>query len=137
MREETVIHKAGGVIIRERSFLVVRARGKDIFVAPGGKLELGETAAQALIRELMEETQIEVVEKNLEEVGVFTAKAAGNESQIVIMEVFLVNQYSGHPIPTNEVEELQWINSKTTGLNIGSIFEHNVMPILLERRLID
>jgi 8-oxo-dGTP pyrophosphatase MutT (NUDIX family) len=76
MREETVIHKAGGVIIRERSFLVVRARGKDIFVAPGGKLEFGETAAQALIRELMEETQIEVVEKNLEEVGVFTAKAA-------------------------------------------------------------
>lgn len=131
------IHKAGGVIIDDRHFLVTRAKGKDIFVAPGGKLEPGETATRALVRELKEEVQIYVSEGDLEPIGTFTAKAAGNESKIVQMEVFLVKNYNGQPIPTSEVEEVAWVNSQTSSVAIGSIFEHDVMPLLVQRGLID
>ncbi len=54
MSEPADIHKAGGVLIKDRHFLVTRAHGKNVFVAPDGKLEEGETAIAALIREMME-----------------------------------------------------------------------------------
>ena len=137
MSKQVDIHKAGGVIIKDRHFLVTRAQGKDVFVAPGGKLELGETAVQALIRELMEEVQMSVEEQDVEQIGTFTAQAAGNESKVVEMKVFLVNNASGEPVPTSEVEEVRWVNSRTTGVNMGSIFEHDVMPLLKQKDLID
>lgn len=137
MTEQVDIHKAGGVIIKDRHFLVTRSKGKDMFIAPGGKLEANETALQALCRELMEEVKISVDEKDVEPIGTFTAQAAGNETKVVEMAVFLINNVTSDPIPTSEVEEVMWVNSQTTGVEIGSIFEHDVMPLLKERDLID
>ena len=53
------------------------------------------------------------------------------------MDVFIIHDYDGMPTPSNEVEEIKWINTKTTEIDLGSIFEHEVMPILKERNLID
>ena len=46
------IHKAGGILIRDRRILVGRTRGKSSFIAPGGLLEVGETSQESLVREL-------------------------------------------------------------------------------------
>ena len=131
------IRKAGAVILKDRHFLVTRARGKDIFVAPGGKLESGETDQDALVRELQEEVQVRVDADNLEHLSTFTALAAGDESRIVEMQVFLVNQPISDPVPSSEIEEILWVNTKTNGVAMGSIFEHDVMPLLKEKDLID
>lgn len=135
--KEVDIRKSGAVIIRDRRFLVTRAKDKDIFVAPGGKLEAGETVIEALKRELEEEIQITTDEKNLEELGVFCAPAAGQEQRMLEMTVFLVHEWQGEPTPANEVEEIRWINSATHDIEIGSIFEHDVMPLLKDNNLID
>ena len=137
MTEQVDIHKAGAVIIKDRHFLVTRAQGKDVFVAPGGKLEPGETAVGALLRELMEEVQMSAKEEDIDQLGTFTAQAAGNESKIVKMEVFLVRNAQGEPIPASEIEEVMWVNTQTRGINMGSIFEHEVMPLLKQKDLID
>lgn len=137
MNQQIDIHKVGGVIVKDRRFLTTRSRGKEIFIAPGGKIEAGETAMQALARELMEEVQIDISANATEMIGTFTAKAAGNESKIVEMEVHLIEGAVGEPIPTSEVEEIKWINTQTEDVSIGSIFEHDVMPILKQRGLID
>ena len=137
MTKQVDIHKAGGVIVKDRHFLVTRARGKDIFVAPGGKLEPGETAIAALIREMMEEVKVEVKEEDVEPIGIFQAQAAGNESKLLEMEVFLISNSLGDPVPSSEVEETMWVNTQTTGVKLGSIFKHNVMPKLKEMDLID
>ncbi len=131
------ILKSGGVLIKDRKFLVTRTKGKDVFVGPGGKPEGDETAKATLVRELMEEVQVEVVEEDLEEIGTFTAEAAGNESKVVEMKVFLVRNAKGEPAPSSEIEEIMWVNTHTTGVPLGSIFEHNVMPRLVEMNLID
>lgn len=137
MTEHVDIHKAGGVLIRDRRLLVTRARGKEIFVAPGGKLEDGETARQAIVREMMEEVKVQVNADTLEDLGTFQAEAAGNESKIVEMEVLIIRDASGEPVPSSEVEEIAWVNSQTHDVPLGSIFEHDVMPLLKKRDLID
>lgn len=131
------IHKAGGVLIKNRRLLVTRALGKEIFVAPGGKLETGETAVQAIVREMTEEVQVTVNPDTLETLGTFRALAAGQESKVVEMEVFIIKDAVGEPTPSSEIEEILWVNSQTKDVQLGSIFEHDVIPLLKQQDLID
>ncbi len=138
MTEQADIHKAGAVLLDGKgNFLVTRAAGKDIFVAPGGKLEEGESVLDALAREMMEEVRVEVNTETAEHLGTFQAVAAGNESKIVEMDVYLIHDSTGQPVPSSEIEEIMWVNTHTEGVPIGSIFEHDVMPLLKQRELIE
>lgn len=132
------IHKAAGILIKNRKLLVEKSKNKQFFIAPGGSIEPGETVAQALIRELKEEFKIAIKEFDLEEFGTFCAKAAGQEDKTVCMEVFLVKKWIGEPEPDNEVEEICWITSQIPeDIKVGSIFEHEVIPRLKKLDLID
>lgn len=137
MSETIHIHKAAGVLIRDRKLLVERSRGKEYFIAPGGSIEPGETPEQALVRELMEEFRITVDESSLTVFGTFKAAAAGQEHKIVEMNVFTVGEWAGEPTPDNEVEEIRWITSEPEDVKVGSIFEHEVIPRLKAADLID
>ena len=86
---------------------------------------------------MMEEVQVEVNADSLEKLGTFRALAAGNESKTVEMEVLIIRDSNGEPIPSSEVEEIAWVNSTTRDIQLGSIFEHHVIPLLKERGLID
>jgi 8-oxo-dGTP pyrophosphatase MutT (NUDIX family) len=132
------IYKAGGVLLKDKKFLVQKDYEKEFYIAPGGTIIKGETAKQALIRELEEEIQIAVLETDLEEFGSFTAKAAGNEGRTVYMDVFIVHKWKGEIKPNREVEAIKWIDSSFIGkLKIGSIFEHDVLPRLKAKGLIN
>jgi 8-oxo-dGTP pyrophosphatase MutT (NUDIX family) len=137
--DEYDIHKAAGIIIKDRRLLVERSKGKDVFVAPGGKLEQGQTSIQAAIRELKEEFQLSVAESDLEEFGTFYAEAAGshNAGKKLRMDVFIVKN-AGEIIPDSEVEEIRWISSNLPAdIEVGSIFAHEVLPRLKEQDLVD
>lgn len=136
--QTTDIQKAAGIIIKDRRLLVEKSKNKEFFISPGGSIENGETAKQALVRELMEEFQIKVKEDDLEEFGIFSARAAGDESRKVVMQIFTVKNFQGEPCPDNEVERIAWIDSSIPkDMKVGSIFEHNVIPELKKRGLID
>jgi 8-oxo-dGTP diphosphatase len=124
-----IIHKAAGILIKDKRVLVTRASGADIFIAPGGKLELGERAHVALIRELKEELGITVAESDVKHYGVFRADAAGEKDVVVVMDVFMVASWSGELRPAAEVVEFAWADSTTTHA-MGSIFAHEVIPRL-------
>jgi 8-oxo-dGTP diphosphatase len=133
------IVKAAGVIIRDRKLLVVREEGKSVFIAPGGKPEANETVRQALDRELAEELGMsEVTVTGI--LGVFRAVAAGNADQkIVEMTVYEVADPGEDGITfQSEIVDSFWLNSTNGGgREIGSIFEHDVLPLLVERNLVD
>lgn len=132
------IHKAAGVIVKDRKALVTRSKGKDIFIHPGGKLEGNETPAQALVRELKEEISIGVNEPDLVFFGTFFAPAAGQEEKMLQMDIFIVGRWRGEIVPASEIEEIAWITSDVPkGIKIGSIFEHEVLPRLKAQNLID
>lgn len=86
----------------------------------------------------MEEFNIAVDEKDFRQFGTFFAQAAGNTKKTIRMDVFLVPHWVGEPEPSSEVEEIAWITSTPQpGMKVGSIFEHEVIPRLKEKGLID
>jgi 8-oxo-dGTP pyrophosphatase MutT (NUDIX family) len=61
MKEHRI--SAAGIILKDDAILLVRypaADGGSFLVGPGGGLEIGENAVQAIIREVMEETSVAV-----------------------------------------------------------------------------
>lgn len=125
------IHKIGGILIKDKKLLVSRSRNKDIFVAPGGKVKPGEDNFSALRRELREEFGIEIKREDLQKLGTFYARAAGNEDKKLKMDVFIVKSWTGEIRPASEIEEILWIDSEAAkSMKIGSIFAHEVIPRL-------
>jgi len=137
MNRKIDMHKAAAVIIRNRKLLVSRSHGKDVFVAPGGKLEAGETSIEALIRELAEEQQITVQPSDLRFMGEFFAEAVGHDNVWLQMDVFYLDHYEGELTPSREIAENRWVDSADTTTPQGSIFSHEVIPRLVTENLID
>lgn len=132
------IYKAAGIIIKNRKLLIERSENRTMFVAPGGSIEDGETPEKTLVRELQEEFGIITNEVDLDHFGHFHAKAAGEEDKTVHMNVFVVNKWVGEPKPNAEVKEILWVTSKLPkDITVGSIFEHEVIPRLKSKGLID
>ncbi|MFA5926394.1 MAG: NUDIX domain-containing protein [Parcubacteria group bacterium] len=132
------IHKIGGILIKDGKLLVSRSKGKDIFVAPGGKVERGEDEFSTLRRELREELGIGIKKEYLQEFGTFYAQAAGNEDKRLKMDIFIVNYWDGEIKPDGEIEEIHWIDSgMAKNMEIGSIFAGDVIPRLKKEKLIN
>lgn len=64
---------------------------------PGGKIEEGETPIQAAIREVKEETTLEI--QKLEEKG---KMVISYPDRIFDFDVYITNEYQGEPKETNE-----------------------------------
>ncbi len=132
------IYKAAGILIKDRKLLIEKSENKEFFIAPGGSIEEGETPKVALVRELWEEFNINVSSNDFEEFGYFHAKAAGQEENTVHMNVFIVKKWEGEPSPHAEVREIMWVTSDIPkDIKVGSIFEHEVIPRLKSKGLID
>lgn len=132
------IYKAAGIIIEDKKLLFTRAEGMEIFIDPGGKIEDGETAKQALVRELKEELSIDVNENDLELFGEYVAEAANHKGRTVHMQAFVVKKYRGEIKASSEIEELRWLTSEVpSDIKVGSIFGGEVLPALKAKGLVD
>jgi 8-oxo-dGTP diphosphatase len=138
MAEDYQIHKAAGIIIQNKKQLLGRSKQKEHFIEPGGKLEPGESAQQALIRELMEEFDLKIRDEDLEPFGTFYDAAAGQEHLRVRIDVFMVKKWTGQIAPCHEVEELLWVTSELPeDIKVGSIFKNEILPRLKAKGLIE
>ena len=88
--------------------LLVRKRGTQALMLPGGKREAGESAVQALLRELWEELQLRLDATALQPLGQFHAPAANELDTWVAADIFVARL--PHPVEAAaELEELAWL----------------------------
>lgn len=106
---KTIRIAAALLIGPDRRTLLVRKRGTQAFMQPGGKIEAHEQPVQALARELEEELGLLIDTAAATYLGQFTAPAANEPGYQVVAELFRVD--SGVTLePAAEIEEVAWID---------------------------
>ncbi|KRF34898.1 NUDIX hydrolase [Nocardioides sp. Soil805] len=105
---------AAVAFVRDGRVLTVRKRGTCRFMLPGGKLEPGESAYAAAVREVCEEVGLEVDDLTL--LGRFTADAANEPGHLVESTVYAASLPEGaEPAPAGEIAELRWVDLDAAG----------------------
>ena len=114
--------------------LLVRKAGTAAFMQAGGKLEPGESAVDALARELREELDLELDESTAEYLGVFRAEAA-NEPHTVVSAAVFAFETAAHIEPHGEIEELLWIE-ELDGIEVelAPLSRDVLLPLWASRR---
>lgn len=134
-RRPSVIRVAAGIITDGAGrTLVVRKRGTTAFMQAGGKIEPGESALDALTRELREEIGLELDPDQTEYLGSFRAEAANEPDTVIRAEVFAL-ACSGEVLPAAEIEEVLWIDSlEETGVELAPLTRDTILPLWVDRR---
>lgn len=99
------VFREGRVLIAER--LVEPAKG--LYTFPGGRVEIGETLAEAAIRELMEETGVSAeVVGFVDHVEHVARDAAGTVVFHAVICAFAARWIAGEPRSSDEIGRTVW-----------------------------
>jgi len=127
-------------IIRDDAgrLLLVRKRGTERFMQAGGKIDPGESAADALIRELHEELTLVVAPRDLDYLGRFHAPAANEAGHVVDAEIFFVAvdgaRVRALAVASAEIDELVWVTpGEAAGIPLAPLTSEVLLPLLEAR----
>ncbi|NWA27029.1 NUDIX domain-containing protein [Pseudomonas gingeri] len=108
--------------------LLVRKRGTQAFMQPGGKIEAHEQPVHALARELEEELGLVIDTAAADYLGQFSAVAVNEPGYQVVAELFRV--HTAEPlVPAAEIEEVVWIDpAGNGGLVLAPLTRDLILP---------
>ncbi len=104
-----MIDKLAWIHLENMRLLSTRSKGKDIYYIPGGKRELGETDHEALIREIREELEVELLPETIAFFGQFEAQAHGKPDGMPVRMRCYTAAFSGTICAAAEIEEVLWL----------------------------
>jgi len=100
---------------------------------PSGRIERGETAAEAVVRELMEETSLAGVCGGL----IGWAELISDEAHFVVLNFEVIMMDDGEPVAGSDAAEARWVPlaeveelNLTPGL-VEFLAEHNIIELLV------
>jgi 8-oxo-dGTP pyrophosphatase MutT (NUDIX family) len=98
---------------RQGRVLLIRRSDNDNWALPGGAIDLGESMAEAAVRETIEETGITCAVTGL--VGIYTDPkhiilyTSNGEARQEFSIVLTATAVSGEPTPSSESTEVRWV----------------------------
>ncbi len=113
--------RIAAAVIRDGNgkILLVRKRGTQSFMQPGGKIEAGEQPVNALSRELREELGIVMTKSTY--LGRFRAPAANEPGLEVDADLFEVETEQA-PVAAAEIEEIIWCKpGRNQGIDLAPL----------------
>ena len=127
---DNVISIVAAMIRDERGrMLVVRKRGTEAFMQPGGKRDAGEDDLTALGREIGEELGCRMVPGSARPLGEFECPAANEPGWRVRASVYVVN-VRGAVVPQAEIAEALWIDpAAPTSIPLAPLTRDHVLPL--------
>lgn len=112
MSDAHMVVSAGGVVVRAAEVLLVRvsdAKGRPVWCFPKGRLDDGETAAQAAVREVEEETGWRCrIDKPLASTEYWFQREGRRIRKTVVW--FGMSPIEQAGVPDGEVEEVLWVS---------------------------
>jgi 8-oxo-dGTP pyrophosphatase MutT (NUDIX family) len=113
--------------------LLVRKRGTQAFMQPGGKIDAGESAVEALVRELYEELGLVIAQEHAQFLGEFSAVAANEPGFEVNCQLYQLH-VEQEVVPAAEIEEIVWVDAASIDhLHLAPLTRDSILP--LYRRL--
>ncbi|WP_153731867.1 8-oxo-dGTP diphosphatase [Sporosarcina obsidiansis] len=98
------------LVVKEGNVLLLKKPRRGWYVAPGGKIDEGESVYEAAIREFVEETGARPINPHLK--GVYTMMIMDNGGEQLLNEwllfTFIAHDYSGNVLETTVEGELEW-----------------------------
>lgn len=108
---DRIISVACGIILENEKNEILLQFRKDTknFGIPGGNIELGETLMEALIREIREETGIELNQKDVSLFGIYSGEKTvtiyPNKDEVQYINVIFSSKISSNVMMKNQEEE--------------------------------
>ena len=118
---------AAVALVRDGHVLTVRKRGTERFMLVGGKLEPGESAYDAALREAGEEVGLVLETATL--LGEFLSEAANEPGHTLHSTVFWVES-DAEPVAAAEIAEVRWTPLVDHPDDLAPMLEHHVLPVI-------
>ncbi|GAA2742598.1 NUDIX domain-containing protein [Terrabacter aerolatus] len=129
----TTFVTAAFCLVRDGRLLTVRKAGSTRFMLPGGKIDPGESARDAAVREVMEEVGLDVSGAG-EPLGRFHDVAANEPDAWVEATVFVLHlRPHDDPTPRAEIAEQRWLDlDEDLPADLAPLLTNHVVPSLRE-----
>jgi 8-oxo-dGTP diphosphatase len=129
MTDSTISIVAALIRDAEGRVLLVRKRGTQAFMQPGGKRDPGEDDVTALAREIDEELSCRVVPGSVVALGHFNCVAANEPGRRVQAAVYAVD-VEGRVVPRAEIDEILWVDpSALPDIHLAPLTRDHVLPL--------
>jgi 8-oxo-dGTP diphosphatase len=124
------VKKVGLALVEGNRILLVRKRGSQTYILPGGKPEAGEDDIEALARELDEELGCSLDLSTVTFLGSFSDKIADEENATVTVRLYSA-RLIGNPAPQSEIEEMLWLQATNKDTPLAPSLTNKIIPYLI------
>lgn len=98
------------LVVKDEQVLLLKKPRRGWYVAPGGKIDEGESIYEAAVREFTEETGARPIQPHLK--GIYTMMTMDDDGKQLLNEwllfTFIARDYSGDILETTAEGELEW-----------------------------
>ncbi len=105
---KSYIDKLAFIYLKDGRVLETLSSGKDVWYIPGGKREDDESDIEALVREVKEELDVDLIVNTIVHYGTFETQAHGKPEGTMVRMTCYTADFNGVLTPTSEIEKMDY-----------------------------